>query len=394
MKLKDIQCKQAKATDKIQRMADGGGLYLEVTKTGSKLWRMKYRFGGKEKRLSFGKYPLIDLKTARTKRDEAKLLLSHGIDPAIAKREEKILKEVSSNNTFEFVAREWFINHANKVTPKTLENIKNRLERNLFSKIGKLPIELITAPILLEALKEVESRGVLDTVKRCRQASNQIFRFAIASGKAKYNPASDIAEALQTKQVEHHKSMPLELLPEFLDKIERNEARLYKQTILALKMMVLTFTRKKELSHAKWEEISFEDKLWVIPAERMKMKKEHIVPLSKQAIEILTELKEINDHWEYVFPSPVKMQKPMHEDTILRAIYKLGYKGIATIHGFRALAMTTIMEELDYRYEVPDLQLAHSKGDSVRQAYDRTQFMQERIKMMQEWADYIDGLRK
>ena len=393
MKLKDIQCKQVKATDKIQRLFDGGGLYLEITKTGSKLWRMKYRFSGKEKRLSFGKYPLIDLKEARIKRDEAKLLLNDGIDPAIAKKEDKILKEVNSNNIFEDISRDWFEKHKDQVTPSTLQKIIRRMEKDIFPSIGKLPIKSITPPIMLQTLREIEERGTLDTVKRCKQTTNQIFRYAIACGKADINPAENLNDALKTNKVKHYKAMSIDLVPEFMDQLNRNELRLFRQTILALKLVLLTFTRKKELSHAKWEEIDFDNRMWTIPAERMKMKKEHLVPLSNQVFDIFVELKEITGKWEHIFPSRIKMQKPMHEDTILRAIYRMGYKGVATIHGFRALAMTTIMEELGYRYEVPDLQLAHSKGDGVRQAYDRTQFMQERVKMMQEWADYIDNLK-
>jgi integrase len=392
MKLNDQKCKNAKPKEKTYKLFDGGGLYLEVMPAGGKLWRLKYRFGSKEKRLSFGSYPIISLKDARDKRDDAKLLLAGNIDPSISKQEEKITNHINAGNTFEAIAREWIEKRKGEISQKTLDTIQRRLENNLFPRIGKLPIKSINAPILLDALKSVEARGVIDMTKRVRQSAGQIFRFAIASGRADYNPSQDISDALKTKEVQHLKSMPLAELPEFLRKINRNDARLYRQTCLALRLMVLTFTRKKELSHAKWCEFNFEDKMWIIPAERMKMKKEHYVPLSTQVLEILRELKEMNCNWDYVFPSLHKPSKPMHEDTILRALYKLGHKGTATIHGFRALAMTTIMEELGYRYEVPDLQLAHSKGDAVRKAYDRTQFLDERTKMMQEWADYVDSI--
>jgi integrase len=392
MKLNDQKCKNAKPKDKSYKLFDGGGLYLEVKPTGGKQWRLKYRFGGKEKRLSFGAYPIIGLKDARIKRDNAKLILENDNDPAVVKQEEKISKQVDSANTFESIAREWIEKRKGEIEEKTLLNIQNRLERNLFPQIGKLPIKSVTAPVLLNALKEIEARGVLDTVKRTRQTAGQIFRFAIASGRADYNPSQDISEALKINEVKSFKSMPLAELPNFLRKVNSNDARLFKQTCLALRLMVLTFTRKKELSHAKWEEFDLENKMWLIPASRMKMKKEHYVPLSSQALEILQELKEMNGSLEYVFPSLHKPRQPMHEDTILRALYKLGHKGTATIHGFRALAMTTIMEELGYRYEVPNLQLAHSKGDAIRKAYDRTEFMPERTKMMQEWADYVDSI--
>lgn len=392
MKLNDQKCKNAKPKDKPYKLFDGGGMYLEVMPSGGKLWRLKYRFGGKEKRLSFGAYPVISLKDARIKRDDAKLILENDNDPAVVKQEEKILKQVTSANTFESIAREWLEKRKGEIEDKTLDNVRRRLELNLFPQIGKLPIKSVNAPVLLNALKEVEARGVIDTTRRVRQAAGQIFRFAIASGRADYNPSQDIAEALKTKEVENFKSMPLHELPEFLRKINRNDARLFRQTCLALRLMVLTFTRKKELSHAEWREFDLEKKMWIIPPERMKMKKEHYVPLSAQALEILQELKEMKGSREYVFPSLHKPRQPMHEDTILRALYKLGHKGTATIHGFRALAMTTIMEELGYRYEVPNLQLAHSKGDAIRKAYDRTEFMPERTKMMQQWADYVDSI--
>ena len=392
MKLNDQKCKNAQPKDKPYKLFDGGGMYLEVMPSGGRLWRLKYRFGGKEKRLSFGAYPIITLKDARAKRDSAKLILENDNDPAVVKQEEKILKQVNSANTFEAVAREWLEKRKGEIDDKTHLSIERRLERNLFPKIGKLPIKSVTPPILLNALKEVEARGVLDTVKRLRQSAGQIFRFAIAGGLADYDPARDLSDALKTPKVESLKSMPITELPNFIRKVNRNDARLFKQTCLALRLMVITFLRKKELSHAKWEEFDFENKIWLVPATRMKMKKEHLVPLSSQSIEVLEELKEMNGSWEHVFPSRVRPNSPMHEDTILRALYKLGYKGDATIHGFRALAMTTIMEELGYRYEVPDLQLAHSKGDAVRKAYDRTKFLDERTKMMQEWADYVDSI--
>lgn len=400
MKLSDATVKNAKPKDKPYKLFDGGGLYLEVmpiTKRnlkGSKLWRLKYRYAGKEKRISLGRYPVVTLGIARAKSIEAKQRLEENIDPSAAKFEDKMMKNVSSANTFEAIAKEWLIKKEKEVKASTLKNIQDTLENNLFPSIGKLPIKSVTAPVLIQALKPVEKRAALDMVKRLRQYSGQIFRFAIANGKAEYNPAPDIIDALQTRPVEHFKAMPLEVLPEFLRKLDSNEARLFKQTTLALKLMVLTFTRKAELSHAKWEEVNFKDEVWIVPAERAKMKREHIVPLSRQALAIFEELRMVSGNREHVFPGIIKPNQPIHEDTTLRALYRLGYKNIATIHGFRSLAMTTIMEVLGYRYEVPDLQLAHSKGDKIRAAYDRTKFLDERTKMMQDWADYVDKIKE
>lgn len=232
-----------------------------------------------------------------------------------------------------------------------------------------------------------------ETVKRLRQYASQIFCYAIANGLAETDPTQPIIKALKTKKVEHRKAMELSELPQFLSKIERNEARLYPQTLLALKLMVLTFTRKKELTDAMWDEIDFNDKVWVIPAERMKMGKSHIVPLSNQALALFQEVRELNQYSDYVFPSYINPRKSMHEDTPLRALYSLGYKGIATIHGFRAMAMTAIIEKLGYSPDIPDAQLAHAKRNSLGEAYDRAQYLPERTKMMQEWANFVDGVK-
>jgi len=392
MKLKDITCKSAKPKDKQYKLTDGNGLYLLIKPNGGKYWRYKYRFMGKEKTYSVGVYPEITLIEAREVHRTAHKMVAQGVDPNEQKQVLSLQKRTENIETFEAIAREWLKKREGEIEDKTLKNIERRLERNLFPKIGRLPIKSITAPILLEAIKEIESKGIIETSRRVNQGAGQVFKYAIACGKAENNPAVNIVDALKTNEVEHFKSMPISELPIFINKIHLNEARLFKQTSLALQMMILTFTRKKELAHAKWEEFDFDKNIWTIPAERMKMKKEHTVPLSNQTLNILSELKLLNGNWEYVFPSVQKPRKPMHEDTLLRALYRLGYKGSATIHGFRALAMTTIMEHLGYRYEVPNIQLAHSKGDNIRKAYDRTKFLEERTKMMQDWADYIDAI--
>ncbi len=394
MKLNDKKCQNTKPTDKIQKLFDGNGLYLEIKPSGKKFWRYKFRYLDKEKNLTLGKYPETTLAEAREKHRVAHKQVDNGENPLEIKQQNIREKRINHANTFESIAKEWLEHKMSESSERYCQTILTRLEINLFPTIGKLPIKSVTPAILLDALKQIESRGVYETTKRLRQYASQIFKYAIASGVADNDPSYHIQGALKTKKVEHQKSLPLSELPELLQKLERNDARLYPQTRLALKLMILTFTRKKELSHAKWDEISFEDKMWIIPAERMKMKKDHIVPLSKQSFALFKELKELNGDWEYVFPSPHKPRQPMHEDSILRALYRLGYKGAATIHGFRALAMTTIMEKLGYRYEVPDRQLAHSKGSSVKAAYDRAEFLQERTKMMQDWADYLDEVIK
>ncbi len=392
MKLTDITCKSAQPSKKPRKLSDGGGLYLEIMPSGGKCWRLKYRFDGKENRLSLGKYPVVSLKEAREKRDKAKTLLSNGINPSFAKREQALQRKISNANTFEAIAREWLKNRSEEVKPDTLRDITSRLEKELFPKIGNLPIKSITSPIILEALKAIEARGVYETTKRLRQYASQIFCYAIATGRAETDPTQPIIGALKTKKVEHHKSMEVSELPNFLKKIEANEKRLYRQTILSLKLMNLTFTRKRELTEAKWKEIDFKGAMWTIPEERMKMGKSHLVPLSKQSLKILEELKTLNGQSEYIFTSIIAPRKPMNEDTPLRALYSMGYKGIHTVHGFRALAMTAILENLGYSFDIADAQLAHSKNNSLGDTYDRSKYLSQRKVMMQDWANYIDEL--
>jgi integrase len=393
MPLTDIKCKTAKPTSKIQKLFDGGGLYLEIKPSGSKTWRYKFNYLGKEKNLTLGKYPETELKEAREKHREAHKAVFNGENPIELKQMKILSKRIETANTFEAIAREWLEKRKLEVKPQTLSDIKNRLEKELFPKIGNMPVKSITSPIIHDALKKIEERGVFETTRRVRQYASQIFRYAIASGKAEYDPSHAIIGALKSKKVEHYKAMPIAELPNFLRKIDANEKRLYRQTILALKLMNLTFTRKTELTEAKWSEFDFENKMWVIPAERMKMNKSHIVPLSKQSLEILAELQRINGNWEYVFSSQIKPSKPMNNDTPLRALYTMGYKNIHTVHGFRALAMTAILENLNYTSEIIDVQLAHGKRNPLGSAYDRAEYLKERKQMMQDWADYIDKLR-
>ena len=393
MKLTDIQCKSAKPKEKKYKLIDGRGLFLLVMPNGSKYWQYRYLFMGKEKLHSIGVYPEVGLSEARELHREAHKLVSQGINPIEEKKAAKQQLKTDHNNTFEAIAREWVEHKKSEASEKYCNTILTRLEKELFKPIGSLPIKSITPKIMLDALKSIEERGALEMTRRVRQYAKQIFDYAIAHDLVETNPTAPITRAFKTKKVEHQKALPLEELPNLLQKIEQNDARLYPQTRLALKLMLLTFTRKKELTDAKWKEINLKDKVWIIPAKRMKMKKEHIVPLSDQSVAIFKELQEISSQWEYVFPSFTSPRKPMHEDTILRALYRFGYKGQATIHGFRALAMSTIMEKLGYRFEVPDRQLAHSRGNNVKAAYERAEFLDDRKRMMQDWADYLDKIR-
>lgn len=394
MALTDIKCKNTKPTDKPQKLGDSGGLYLYVMPNGAKYWRMKYRIHGKEKLLALGVYPETTLSEARDKRDTARKLVAQGTDPSAQKKEEKHLAALNAENTFEPLAREWHSKNKAKWKEKHGQDILTRLEKDIFPEIGKLPVRNITAPRLLAAIRKMEERGAHELARRARGTCEQIFAYGIGTGKADRNIALDLRGTLEAFKRGHYAAFDADELPEFLAKLEKNEARLYPQTIRATKLLMLTFVRTSELINATWDEFDFEKKVWNIPAERMKKGRPHLVPLSRQAVVLFDEQKEDTNIFQtpYVFPSQIEPRKPMSNGTVLGGIKRLGYKGEMTGHGFRSLAMSTIKERLGYRHEIPDLQLAHSKGNKIDAAYDRTKFTEERTKMMQDWADYIDKI--
>lgn len=393
MPLSDVACRTAKPREKPYKMSDSGGLYLEVMPHGSKLWRLKYRFGGKEKRLALGQYPETSLVEAREGRDNARKLLAAHQDPSLAKQEAKRLSAASAANTFEGLAREWYEKHKGKWSENHRNTVLRRLERDLFPEIGNLPIKDISTPRLAIVIEKIEKRGAYEMARRSLQYCRAVFAYAKLKGKIEVNPADIKAkDFLAPSERKHYAAMEAKDLPAFLSKLYRNEARLFIQTQLAMEFLLLTFVRTNELIKAKWEEFDLDKKQWVIPGSRMKMGRDHIVPLSRQALDVLEKLKPLTGHREYVFPGQRNPRGHMSNGAILMALDRMGYRGMHTGHGFRALAMTTIMEELGYPYEVPDTQLAHAKGDDVRRAYDRTKFLPQRKKMMQDWADYIERL--
>ena len=393
MRLSAIQIKTAKPKEKDYKLFDGEGLFLLVKKSGKKHWRLKYRFLGKEKLLAIGPYPVISLQDAREARLEAKKLLSKGIDPVAHKKDTKEAALRNVENSFHSIALEWYENRKHLWKPRYAQDVLKRLEEDIFPHIGKMPIKDIEPPTLLGVIRKIEQRGALDLAKRQLQKCGEIFRFAIAEGKAIRDPSADIKEALKPIKKGHFAALDVRELPEFLEALGRNNARLYKGTRNALQLIMLTFVRTSELINARWDEIDFERKEWIIPAERMKMGKEHIVPLSDQAIDILKDQKEIAGQWPLVFPSSVKPRQSISNNTILGAIKRLGYQGRMTGHGFRALAMSAIKQELGYRHEVVDRQLAHVPKSKIDKAYDRAMFLDERRVMMQDWANYIDNIK-
>lgn len=393
MKLTEIKCKNAKPSEKPRKIADGMGLYMEVMPNGSKYWRMKYRHLGKEKRLAFGVYPEVSLKDAREKRDNARKLIAENKDPAYIRRQQKNKIIQESENTFEVIAREWHKHKLDEWTPEHAQTILNRLENDMFPVIGDAPIKEITPKMLLDMAKAIQERGANELAKRVVQMSKHVFQYAIITGRAEINVAEALKGLIKPKPKAHYAALDHRELPEFLGALYTNKARLMPLTHLAVQFMMLTFVRTSEMIKAEWNEIDFDEKIWLIPARRMKMNKDHLVPLSDQAIKILKEIRSLHTNKTYVFPSRDNPRNHMSNNTILMALRRMGYGGKMTGHGFRSLAMSTIMEKLGYRFEVPDRQLAHSKKGDVNKAYDRAMFLDERKIMMQDWADYLEKIK-
>jgi len=389
MSLTDTACKNAKTEAKPRKLADSGGLYLEVMPSGSKYWRMKYRFAGKEKRLAFGVYPEVSLAKAREKRDDARKVLAAGSDPSEIKKETKRQIAIKAENNMEAIAREWYEHHLHEWKPHYARDVINRLETHIFPKLGNRPIADINSTELLACLKVIEKSGALDMAQRMMQTCGQVYRYAIITGRTRYNPVNDLRGALKTPVRKHHAHLKADELPEFLTKLETYDGE--PQTKLALKFLMLTFVRTTELRGAKWEEVNFDKAEWRIPAERMKMKDPHIVPLSTQAIAVLRELQNHSGNREHVFPNQQSPSKCMSENTMLYALYRLGYHSRTTGHGFRATA-STILNEHGFAPDHIERQLAHCERNKVRAAYNHAQYLPERRKMMQWWGDYLDNM--
>jgi Integrase len=393
MPLTDIAVRNAKPDNsKTIRLKDERGLYLEISPAGGKWWRLRYWFKGKENRLSLGVYPDITLKEARERRDEARKLLANGIDPSIARKAQ--LSSVNADQeTFQIIAEEWFEKFQHTWTANTAKTIIERLRKDIFPFIGGRPIREITAPELLAVLRRIESRGAVETSRRDLQKCGQIFRYAVATGRAERDVAADLRGAIAPPKKRHFASIhePKEV-GELLRAIEGYKGGFV--TRCALRLAPLTFVRPGELRHAEWSEIDLENGEWRIPAARMKMKEKHIVPLSTQAQAVLRELFPLTGTGRYVFPGERSYARPMSENTVLAALRRLGYdKGEMTGHGFRSMA-STILHEQGWPSEVIERQLAHGDRNKIRASYNFAQHLPERRRMMQAWADYLDALRE
>jgi len=391
--LTEIRIRTAKPKETAYKLFDGDGLYVLVTVSGGKLWRFKYRHQSKEKILTFGSYPEIGLLDARTKRDDARRLLANGVDPGAVRKAQKQAK-VEETETFEVIAREWHTRFTPTWTEGHAATIMDRMERDLFPWIGKRPIAEIKAPELLAAMRRVESRGALETAHRIRTIGGQVFRYAVATGRAERDISLDLRGALPQPQEKHRAAItePLEVA-KLLRAIDDYSGSFVVKC--ALKIAPLVFVRPGELRHMEWTELDFENVQWNIPAGKMKMKEPHLVPLSDQAIKILKELQGLTGTSRYVFPSGRSFDRALSDNAILSALRRMGYeKDEMSGHGFRAMARTILDEILQIRPDYIEHQLAHAVRDPNGRAYNRTAHLTERRKMMQTWADYLDGLKQ
>jgi integrase len=401
MPLTDIAIRNAKPSDKQQKIFDGGGLHLLITPAGAKRWVLKYRFGDKEKTLAFGMYPDVSLADARRKRDDAREKLAAGIDPGEVKKAEKQTKRLNAANSFEAVAREWHLKYADSWSAVHGDRILRRLEVDAFPYIGGKPIGDVMPPDVLDLLRKVEKRGALETAHRLRSNVGQVMRYAVATGRAIRDVSADLRGALPPVQKEHLAALvaPKEV-GDLLRAIDGYQGTL--PVLCALRLAPLVFQRPGELRNAAWPEFDLDAATWEIPAARMKRTKKgkasggaHIVPLSKQAVEILRTLHALTGHHDgFLFPSVRTRERPMSENTVNAALRRMGYDGeTMTGHGFRAMARTILDEVLNVAPVIIEAQLAHSVKDPLGRAYNRTAHLPQRREMMQQWADYLDQLK-
>lgn len=393
MALTDTAIRNAKPADKPRRLFDGGGLYLEVSPAGGKWWRLKYRHGGKEKRLSLGTYPDTGLADARAKREGARKLLAAGVDPGEQRKAEKAAGEERAANSFEVIAREWHRKQSATWVELHASRIMLRLENDIFPWLGAKPVVSITAKELLATVNRIVDRGAVESAHRVLQNCGQVFRYAIATGRAERNPAADLRDALPPVKPTHHASLtdPAKV-GELLRAMDGYAGSFV--TRCALQLAPLLFVRPGELRQAEWAEMDLDAAEWNIPAEKMKMREPHLVPLPPQAIAILRELHKLTGTGRYLFPSARSRQRPMSNNAVNAALRRMGYdKDTMTGHGFRAMARTILDEVLHVRPDYIEHQLAHAVRDPNGRAYNRTAHLPERRKMMEQWAAYLDTLK-
>ena len=391
MPLTDIKVKTAKPMDKAYKLTDGGGMYLLVKPNGSKYWRLKYRFVGKEKMLSIGVYPDVSLADARQKREDARKILAAGGDPGEVKKADKLAQKLSTENTFEAIAREWHRQKADRWSLRYRDEIIDTFEKDIFPYLGRRPIAEIKPMELLETLRRLEKRGALEKMRKVRQRCGEVFRYAIVTGRAEYNPAPDLATALATPKKTHFPFLTAEELSYFIKDLAGYTGSVITKT--ATQIIMLTGVRTQELRFARWEDIDFEKRLWEIPPEVMKMKRPHIVPLSEQVVELFQSLKPITGMYPLVFIGRNDRTKPISKESVNQVIELLGYKGRLTGHGFRH-TMSTILHEQGFNSAWIETQLAHVDKNAIRGTYNHAHYLEGRREMMQWYGDYIESMSK
>ncbi|WP_272572137.1 MULTISPECIES: tyrosine-type recombinase/integrase [unclassified Providencia] len=387
--LTDIQIKRAKPQDKPYTMNDGHGLSLLIKPDGSKGWRFRFRFAGKARLMSFGSYELVSLAEAREKRDTARKQVANGIDPVEERKAQKLAQKLSTENSFESVSREWHAAKADRWTIAYREEIIKTFEQDVFPFIGKRPISEIKPLELLEVLKRIEKRGALEKTRKVRQRCGEVFRYAIITGRAEYNPAPDLAIALAIPKQKHHPFLSAEELPHFVRDLESYTGSIITKN--ATKILMMTGVRTQEMRFATWSEIDLIKGIWEIPAERMKMRRPHIVPLSSQVIELFKQLQPITSDYPYVFIGRNDRRKPISKESVNQVIESLGYKGRTTGHGFRH-TLSTILHEMGFESAWIEIQLAHVDKNTIRGTYNHALYLDKRKYMMQKYSDFLMNL--
>ncbi|UCB31823.1 hypothetical protein J9874_02374 [Duffyella gerundensis] len=389
MALTDVKVRSAKPTDKAFKLTDGEGMHLMVHPNGSKYWRLQYRFDGKQKTLALGVYPEITLSEARQRRDEAKRKVANGIDPSEQKKVDKQVRKVAIENNFKTIVLEWHEYKLPGWSKGYAEDLMEAFENDIFPDLGKRPIAEIKPLEMLTTLRKLERRGVLDKLRKIRQACNQVFRYAIVTGRAENNPASELASALVTPKAQHFPHLLADELPKFLQALAAYTGSPITRN--ATMILMLTGVRTIELRQAEWKEFDLEKAIWEVPKERMKMRRPHMVPLSDQVVEALREIQAVTGRYNLVFPGRNDITKPMSEASINQVLKRVGYHGRATGHGFRH-TMSTILHEQGFNTAWIELQLAHVDKNTIRGTYNHAQYLEQRRDMLQWYGDYVDGL--
>ncbi|MEO3380257.1 integrase arm-type DNA-binding domain-containing protein [Enterobacter soli] len=386
MPLNDMQIRRAKPETKAYTLGDGQGLSLLIEPNGSKSWRFRYRFAGKPKMISLGVYPTITLADARSRRDDARKLVAEGMNPSEVRKEQKIALQTESESAFEKIATEWHQMKSAKWSAGYASDIMEAFQNDIFPYVGTRPVGEIKPLELLNVLRKIEKRGALEKMRKVRQRCSEVFRYAIATGRAEFNPAADLSSALDVHQSNHFPFLKADEIPDFLRALDGYTGSRLVQ--IATKLLMITGVRTIELRAALWSEFDLDNAIWEIPAERMKMRRAHLVPLSTHALDLLNELTIMTGNYRYVFPGRNDANKPMSEASINQVIKRIGYGGRITGHGFRH-TLSTILHEQSFNSEWIEVQLAHVDKNNIRGTYNHAIYISSREKMMQWYSDYL-----